>query len=170
MCAYKSSILVADDDALFLEVASRIFKHYDITTVGASDGETAVSFAIDLLPDVILMDINMPKMGGVEACSKLKQHPDPAVRAISILMISAEFDAATLDEAFNAGAEDYLLKPLNWAILARRVQALVAKRRQAPLQHSMDPVTSFSGKASAIPQTRNGLLVPRAMLTDLCFS
>jgi DNA-binding NarL/FixJ family response regulator len=103
-------VLIVDDHALFrrgLEIV--LGQEDDIEVVGeANDGEEAVAQAAELLPDIVLMDVRMPRRGGIEACSALKSVA-PSARIVMLTMSDEEAD---LYEAVKAGATGYLLKEI----------------------------------------------------------
>src|SRR4051794_38912881 len=117
-------VLLVDDHALFrrgLRVTLEL--EPDMVVVGESgDGTDAVATAVETLPDVVLMDVKMPRRGGIEACSTIKA----AVPSAKILMLTMSDDEDDLYEAIRAGASGYLLKDLpidDVAYSIRQVQA-----------------------------------------------
>jgi len=115
-------VLIVDDQVLFREgLASLLETQPDLTVVGeASDGEEAVAKARELRPDLILMDISMPRMGGLEATRLIRQET-PAARIVMLTVSDADDD---LFEAVKAGAIGYLLKNLRARILFDRLRGV----------------------------------------------
>jgi DNA-binding NarL/FixJ family response regulator len=115
-------VLVVDDHALFRRGLEMVLAHEaDIDIVGeASDGAEAVDKAAELLPDVVLMDVQMPKRGGIEACTAIK---DVAPSA-KIVMLTVSEDEADLYEAIKAGASGYLLKEISIEEVATGLRAV----------------------------------------------
>jgi DNA-binding NarL/FixJ family response regulator len=115
-------VLLVDDHALFrrgLRVTLEL--EPDMEVVGESgDGTDAVAKAIETLPDVVLMDVQMPRRGGIEACSAIKA----AVPSTKILMLTMSDDEGDLYEAIRAGASGYLLKDLPLDEVAETVRAV----------------------------------------------
>ncbi|OEF97699.1 response regulator transcription factor [Desulfuribacillus alkaliarsenatis] len=108
-------LYIADDHALFREGLVRIFDlEDDIEVVGqATDGEQAIQHVIEIQPDVVLMDINMPKVTGVEATKKIKKLlPD-----VKIIILSIHDDESYIFETIRAGASGYLLKDVEGRVL-----------------------------------------------------
>jgi DNA-binding NarL/FixJ family response regulator len=103
-------ILVADDHALFRDGIISLLKAASFEVVGqVGDGQTAVEAAQRLRPDVVLMDIDLPQMSGLEALRRIKAaHPE-----IQVVMLTVSEDDANLFEAIKSGAQGYLLKSLN---------------------------------------------------------
>ena len=90
-------ILIAEDNPNNIQLLGSILRQYKPQIVVARDGRKAVKSAIDLQPDLILMDVNMPEMDGYEACRKLKEHPE--TQHIPVLFLSAR--SATDDISYN---------------------------------------------------------------------
>ena len=104
----KTRVLLADDHATFRKGLREIIdKQSDVTVVGeAEDGVEAVSKAEELAPDVILMDIRMPRLGGIEATHLIKER----VREANIIILTMYLEEVYLSEAIKAGARGYILK------------------------------------------------------------
>jgi two-component system NarL family response regulator len=115
-------VLVVDDHALFrrgLEIV--LAQEPDIAVVGeASDGIEAVDAAVDLLPDVILLDVRMPRRSGLEACGALRDSA-PSAR---VIMLTISDDEGDLFEAIKAGASGYLLKEIPVDEVAAAIRAV----------------------------------------------
>lgn len=113
-------ILIADDSIVIHETIMEILKEdtqREYTFFSALNGREACSVAIHEKPDIILMDIEMPLMNGIEATRKIKKHD--ALKHIPIIISSSRRE---FDEAYNAGANDFLLKPYNNYELLQRIQ------------------------------------------------
>ena len=117
-------ILVVDDNAANLDILRTrlIAQGYEIVT--AMDGEQALAATREHLPDLILLDIMMPKLSGFEVCQKLKG--DAATRKIMILMVTALNEAGDIERAVKAGTDDFLSKPINKIELTKRVENMLA--------------------------------------------
>ena len=117
-------VLVADDQGLVREgLMTLLDAAPGIEPVGAaSDGAQAVALCAELLPDVVLMDLRMPNMDGVEATRQIREaHPD-----IEIVVLTTHADEASILEALGAGARGYLTKDAGIAEISRAVQAAAA--------------------------------------------
>jgi len=115
-------VLLVDDHALFRRgLRVTLDLEPDMAVVGeCGDGAEAVAKAIETLPDVVLMDVKMPRGGGIEACSAIKA----AVPSAKILMLTMSDDEADLYEAIRAGASGYLLKDLPIDEVASSIRAV----------------------------------------------
>ena len=116
-------ILITDDQPMNVDILqSRLAVHgYEILT--ATDGEEALASARAQLPDLILLDIMMPKMDGIEVCRLLKE--DGALPFMPIIMVTAKADSKDIVAGLAAGADEYLTKPVDQAALVARVQSML---------------------------------------------
>lgn len=93
--------------------------------VAVTDGLTALAAAIDESPDLVVLDWMMPGMTGLEVCAALREHP--ATRTARVLMLTARAQESDLRAAFDAGVDDYLIKPFRPGELQERVSALLLR-------------------------------------------
>jgi len=116
-------VLIADDHALFRRGLEMVLKEEPgIELVGqASDGAEAVQMAGEVLPDVVLMDVRMPKINGIEAARQMKEVAPSA----KIVMLTVSDEEEDLFEAIRAGASGYLLKDIPLDEVAEAVRALI---------------------------------------------
>lgn len=116
-------ILVADDQPMNVDILqTRLAVHgYELLT--AADGEEALGVARAQLPDLILLDIMMPKMDGLEVCRLLKG--DAALPFMPIIMVTAKADTKDIVAGLEAGADEYLTKPVDQAALVARVKSML---------------------------------------------
>ena len=115
-------VLVVDDHALFRRGLQMVLEQEpDIEVVGeASDGSEAVDSAAETLPDIVLMDVRMPKRGGIEACTSIKEVAPSA----KIIMLTISDEEADLYDAIKAGATGYLLKEISTDEVATAIRAV----------------------------------------------
>jgi adenylate cyclase len=119
-------ILIVDDNPMNLDILqTRLAVHgYDILT--AADGEEGLAVAREKLPDLILLDIMMPKLDGIEVCRRLKN--DPALPVMPIIMVTAKADSKDIVAGLDAGGDEYLTKPLDQAALVARVKSMLRNK------------------------------------------
>jgi DNA-binding response OmpR family regulator len=120
-------VLVADDDAdivRFVEVNLRL-EGYQVVT--ARDGQEALTKALDLQPDVVLLDVLMPRIDGYTVCARLRE--DRRGAAIPVILLTANFISADQEVARRAGADDFIVKPFDPDELMGRVKALLTAPR-----------------------------------------
>jgi CheY-like chemotaxis protein len=115
----KSRILIADDNGPNVELLEAYLSGLDCDIAVAVDGRDTLQKVAEFQPDVILLDVMMPKLSGFEVCKKLKQ--DPATRGIMILMVTALNELGDIERAVNAGTDDFVSKPVNKLELLIRV-------------------------------------------------
>ncbi len=119
-------ILIADDNPQGVELLEAYLSggNYDIAT--AADGEETLRRVKQWQPDLILLDVMMPKISGFEVCKRLRG--DPATRDIAVLMVTALDQQSDIDRAVEAGTDDFLTKPINKAELLLRVRSVLKSR------------------------------------------
>jgi DNA-binding response OmpR family regulator len=119
-------VLVADDDAdivRFVEVNLRL-EGFEVVT--ARDGQEALTKALDLQPDVVLLDVLMPRIDGYTVCARLRA--DRRGAGIPVILLTANFITADREVARRAGADDFVVKPFDPCELMARVRALIEAR------------------------------------------
>lgn len=128
----KPKILVVDDEPDALELIAYNLKNAGLEVVTAEDGETALQLARAHLPDLILLDLMLPEVDGLEVCKILRR--DAATSAIPIIMVTAK--AAEMDRVLGLelGADDYVTKPFSPRELVLRVKNLLRRRQAAETQ------------------------------------
>lgn len=122
-------LLIADDNAQNRELLDAYLGDHGYELEFAVDGADALAKTEAFKPDVILLDIMMPKMSGYEVCQKLKS--DAATKTIAVLMVTALDNAADIEKAVSAGADDFLSKPVNRIEILTRVRSLLRVRHLA---------------------------------------
>jgi putative two-component system response regulator len=129
-------ILIADDDPVSLRLLSWHLREMG-EVLTCSDGVAALALAVEKLPDIILLDVGMPRMNGYEACQKLKALPQ--TRTIPVIFITGMEDERSETEAFSSGAVDFVTKPFNPEILRARTGAhLELKKLRDDLENQVD--------------------------------
>jgi two-component system alkaline phosphatase synthesis response regulator PhoP len=135
--ARPARVLIADDNPQGVELLEAYLGETDYDIQTAADGEETLRKVLSWQPDVILLDIMMPKISGFEVCKRLRA--DPATRDIAILMITALDQPSDVDRAVEAGTNDFVTKPINKADLLLRVRAALRSRRsRGQLDQTLD--------------------------------
>jgi len=118
-------ILIAEDEPDIRELVAFILRFAGHEVTAASNGEEALQQATQLIPDIIIMDVRMPKMTGYDACRAMKA--DVMLKDIPVVFLSAKGQDAEIQTGLDVGAEEYLLKPFAPDQLAERVKAILSK-------------------------------------------
>ncbi len=121
-----SKILIADDNSTNVELLDAYLAGLDCEIAVATDGLDTLAKVAEFQPDLILLDIMMPKMSGFEVCKTLKR--DPNTRQIMILMVTALNELGDIERAVAAGCDDFLSKPVNKLELIKRVEIMLKLR------------------------------------------
>lgn len=162
----KETILIVDDNMDNVELLRKRLRAVGYETIEGYDGEQAVSMTREQHPDLVLLDVMMPKLDGFEVCEILKK--DEATRHIPVLMLTAKREIPDKVKGFDLGADDYVTKPFNFQELLARVRSLLKirsdyrKEIEAERQKALDqmaegvahevrnPVVSIGGFARRI--------------------
>ena len=123
----RPRILVADDDWLNRDLLQAYLTSSGCEVVTAADGETALRLALNLPPDLALIDVQMPRMDGLELCRRLKN--TPATRFVPVVIITALDSEEEKLSAFEVGADDFITKPYSSIVLLARVRSLLRIKR-----------------------------------------
>ena len=122
----NSKVLVVDDNAQNLELLQAFLETLPVQVFTAVDGVDCLEKVGQHNPDLILLDIMMPRMSGFQVCKKLKS--DPATRDIQILMVTALNELGDIEQATECGTDDFVSKPVNKFELLTRVKSLLRVR------------------------------------------
>ena len=151
-------ILAVDDEASNLQLLRQILQdHYRL--LFAKDGTRALELVRQESPDLILLDVMMPGMSGYEVCAALKA--DPATAAIPVVFVTALTDTADELEGFNAGAVDYITKPVSPPIVRARVRTHLSLVRMEELRATRLEIVQRLGLAAEYKDNETGLHVIR---------
>jgi class 3 adenylate cyclase/CheY-like chemotaxis protein len=116
-------ILIADDNAMNVDILQKRLAVHGYEILTAADGEEALAAAREKLPDLILLDVMMPKMDGMEVCRQLKG--DPSGPFIPIVLVTAKADSKDIVAGLEAGGDEYLTKPVDQGALVARVKSML---------------------------------------------
>jgi twitching motility two-component system response regulator PilH len=120
-----ATILIVDDSVTMMEGHRRILEKQGHTVFHAENGEDGVAIAIDILPDLILMDVVMPKMNGFQATRKISK--DPRTQHIPVIIVTSKDQQTDIMWGKRQGASDYLIKPADENQLKETVEKLLAQ-------------------------------------------
>jgi DNA-binding response OmpR family regulator len=156
-------ILLIEDDVSISEIIIDLLQSQHYRVSSAVDGIEGLDKARTLLPDLVILDVVLPKMDGLAVCRNLRQ--DPKLVDIPVLFLSGKVFDEDKIAGFRAGADDYLCKPFNIDELSLRINALLrrAKKRAVYLQGAKDnyqrTVTSMDARSGNSPQNKRELVV-----------
>jgi len=122
-----TAILVVDDEAPIVDLVRFTLEDGDVRVVEASDGAEALVLARRIKPDLMLLDVHMPRLDGLELCRQLRREPDFA--RTPIIMLTAAGQQADRSSGLSAGADEYLTKPFSPLALLALVEALLPETR-----------------------------------------
>jgi DNA-binding response OmpR family regulator len=122
-----TTILVVDDEAPIVDLVRFTLEDGDVRVVEASDGAEALVLARRIKPDLVLLDVHMPRLDGLELCRQLRREPDFA--HTPIIMLTAAGQQADRSSGLSAGADEYLTKPFSPLALLALVEALLPETR-----------------------------------------
>ena len=143
----STKILIVDDEPIGIQLLEAILVPEGYELAYGKDGEEAFNVALKEHPDIILLDVMMPKMDGIEACQIIRQNTasyDPI-----IVMLTARGEDYSQIAGFDAGADDYIIKPISPKVLVARMKALMRRN------HMMEPPLNLKRK------TENTLTINR---------
>jgi len=119
----KSKILVVDDDPDALDTMAAILETRNYKIVTALSGLEGISKACKEKPNLIIMDVTMPKLDGFTACKMIREKEE--IKGIPIILLSGKGLADDMEKGFTAGANDYMIKPIDWDILFLKIKKFI---------------------------------------------
>lgn len=123
------TVLVVDDMAANRSVLCRQLELHNYGVVSVDSGEAALELLTRIRPDIVLLDYMMPKMNGIEVLRRLRA--DPATVNLPVIMVTARAENQATVEALEAGADDYVTKPIDFAVLRARIDSHLQKQGHA---------------------------------------
>jgi two-component system, OmpR family, alkaline phosphatase synthesis response regulator PhoP len=121
----NKKILVVDDDKDIIEFVSYNLKKEGYSVMSSANGHSAIQIAKEYRPDLILLDIMMPELDGIETCERIRALPD--LSGILIAFLTARAEDFSQIAGFSVGADDYITKPIRPKVLISRIQALLKR-------------------------------------------
>src|SRR3954468_11389162 len=148
MSEKKKRILIVDDEPQITRVMRRSLTTHGYDVHVASDGEAALQTFGDWTPDLVVTDLSMPNMSGLELCRRLR-----AISQLPIIVLSVRGEERTKVEALDAGADDYVTKPFGMDELLARIRVGLRRAPEAP--DRPEPTVLMAGDFRVDLETRN---------------
>jgi DNA-binding response OmpR family regulator len=124
-----AKILIAEDEQDIRDLITFTLRFAGYQVIATTDGEEAYQAAKDILPDLILLDVRMPRLNGYDACKKIKTNDK--MQHIPVVFLSAKGQEAEIQTGMDAGATEYIIKPFSPDQLTERVQAILKNHGHA---------------------------------------
>ena len=154
-------ILVVDDDLDIIEILKYNLNKSGYLVKSAKNGIEAIKRAKKFMPNIILMDVMMPEMSGIEACSEIKQIDE--LSETMIIFLSARSEDYTQISAYDAGADDYISKPIKPKILLKKILNIAKKiksNKNMPIVLDLGSI-KINREEYLVIQNKNELILPR---------
>jgi len=119
-------ILIAEDEKDIRELISFTLKFAGHEVIATANGEEAYNTTLQQIPDLVLLDVRMPRMTGYEACERIKA--EPSTKNIPVVFLSAKGQESEIQAGLQAGATEYILKPFSPDQLTERVRVILSQR------------------------------------------
>jgi len=172
----KLKVLVCDDDPAYLMIMRETLENEGLIVHTANNGETALAQYFSVIPDLLLLDVNMPLLSGFEVCKQIRQTPQG--KDTPILMVTGADDYDSIENAFAAGATDFLPKPIKWPMVRHRVKYMLRSRfNLINLKESeerlrflayYDPLTGLPNRQHFKEQLESSLHIAKRDAYQLC--
>jgi two-component system alkaline phosphatase synthesis response regulator PhoP len=141
-------IVIADDNDQNVELLEAYLSDFDCEIRTAHDGEETLQVVEEFAPDLLLLDVMMPRLSGFEVCKKIRANPDS--KDLLILMITALNEAADFERGVQAGTDDFLTKPVNKVELLCRIRSLLRVRHlKSQLDRTLAYLAEFEAASRA---------------------
>lgn len=161
-----SRILVVDDDPMNVDILKTCLAAHGYDMVTASDGEAGLALAREQCPDLILLDVMMPKRDGIDVCRSIKD--DRSLPFMPIILITARADSHDVIAGLEAGADEYLTKPVDQAALVARVRSMLRiKELHDKLQDQAAQLEAQASQLAAWNQELKAQLFEEAKLAEI---
>ena len=154
-------ILVVDDDLDIIEILKYNLNKSGYLVKSAKNGIEAIKKAKKFMPNIILMDVMMPEMSGIEACSEIKQIDE--LSETMIIFLSARSEDYTQISAYDAGADDYISKPIKPKILLKKISNIAKKiksNKNMPIVLDLGSI-KINREQYLVTQNKNEIMLPR---------
>ena len=153
----SGSILVVDDDPIVRSIMRATLKTDGFTVFEAADGEEGCCLCEEHRPDLLLVDLVMPRMDGYDLCRRLRSRPESAY--VPIVVATSLDDVPSIAKAYDAGATDFIPKPINWLVLNHRLRYILrASRAFEELRRNQDHLIAAKEAAEAANRAKSEFL------------
>lgn len=149
--ALGHKVLVVDDDRNLRKIISTNLELAGYHVATAADGREAIAKIEEEIPDLLLLDLMMPHMDGYEVAKHVRNHPNPSIANVPIIILTAKGETEDKLRGFEAGADDYITKPFGPRELLARVRA---KIRRVEVDSSLSPLTRLPGNLAIEAELR----------------
>jgi signal transduction histidine kinase len=146
----RPRVLIVDDDPTMRVLMQEALERENFQVIEAEDGVEALQAFEHARPDIIIADVLMPRMDGFELCRELRKRPDTA--HLPVLVVTALEDVSSIAHAYEAGATDFIVKPVNWLIFNERVRYMLRAR------HAFDDLRQAKEQAEAASRAKSHFL------------
>ncbi len=134
----NEKILIVDDEADIIEFVGYNLRREGYEVYSAANGKIALDMAAKIMPDLVLLDMMMPVMNGMETCKAFRENT--AFDSVIIAFLTAKSDDISQIEGFDIGADDYIAKPIRPRLLISRVQALLRRAQPVASEKAMESI------------------------------
>jgi len=159
------TILVVDDSPVQIKITTTILNKSEYRVLSARDGSECIKITKKIKPDLILLDIDMPGMNGIEVCMNLNN--DPKTKDIPIIFVTGITDDNTLKEAFDAGGTDCVRKPVNQVELLSRIKSVLNNQKLNKIRLEKEKLIGVLEMAGAVCHELNQPLQAISMIFEI---
>jgi len=152
---FRPQVLIVDDDVIFREVARISLEKAGFSINEAVNGVEGLEAIKRLRPEIVLLDVMMPEMDGYETCRAIRQLPGGD--SIPVVMITALEDVESINRAYDAGATDFITKPIEWIILVQRVRYMLRAVRLMNERRQLEKQLQQAQKLEAVGTMASGI-------------
>jgi signal transduction histidine kinase len=150
----QHQILLVDDDRFARTLLKDVLDKEGYWCLEAKDGQEALDQFVAVRPDLVLMDLEMPKMNGIDACRKIKSTPEG--ENTPVIFVTSRESQEVIDTAFGAGGDDYLVKPVNTHVLFRRIRRVLENKDNS--RRILEQNEKLSRALEALKQTQGQMV------------